>query len=272
MKIGVFLLEHSMEKGNLSENRTKRARWIPPLSILGGLCIWEVLVRLSNYPPFILPAPSRIFTRFISASRTGLLWPNVWVSFYEVLLGLLIGTIAALAAGYFLAHSPIAEKILFPYIVVSQAVPLAAIAPLLIIWFGSGIRPKVFICALVVFFPLLINILVGYRELERNLSDLMTSMKAGRWARLRYLELPGTLPVLLGGLRISATLSVIGAVVGELSGADAGLGYLINIARGQYDTALVFVAVFMLMVIALVLYGAVLFLEKKLLIWNENGN
>ena len=186
-----------------------------------------------------------------------------------VLLGLLIGTAAALTAGYFLAHSPIAEKIIFPYIVVSQAIPLAAIAPLLIIWFGSGVKPKIVICSLVVFFPLLINILVGYRNLERNLSDLMTSMKAGRWARLRYLELPGTLPVVLGGLRISATLSVIGAVVGELSGADAGLGYLINIARGQYDTALVFVAVLMLMIIALVLYGSVLLLEKRLLVYSR---
>ena len=252
-----------------NENRIKQGRWIPPVSIIGGICIWEILVRLSGYPPFILPAPSRIFNRFLSASRAGILWPNVWVSFYEVLLGLLIGTAAALTAGYFLAHSPAAEKIIFPYIVVSQAIPLAAIAPLLIIWFGSGVRPKILICSLVVFFPLLINILVGYRELENNLSDLMTSMKAGRMARLRYLELPGILPVLLGGLRISATLSVIGAVVGELSGADAGLGYLINIARGQYDTALVFVAVTMLMVIALALYGTVLLLEKKLLVWNE---
>ena len=259
---------HPNQKNN--EKKFSRARWIPPLSVLAGLCLWEQLVRLSNYPPFILPTPSRIFTRFIAASRSGILWPNVWVSFYEVVLGLLIGTAAALAAGYFLAHSPVAEKIVFPYIVVSQAVPLAAIAPLLIIWFGSGVKPKILICSLVVFFPLLINILVGYRELEKNLNDLMTSMKAGRWARLRYLELPGTLPVLLGGLRISATLSVIGAVVGELSGADAGLGYLINIARGQYDTALVFVAVIMLMVIALVLYGAVLLLERKLLVWNHS--
>ena len=260
--------DHS--KNRSGESRLKLGKWIPPLSILGGLCIWEVLVRISGYPAFILPTPSRIFTRFLSASRAGILWPNVWVSFYEVVLGLLIGSAAALAAGYFLAHSPIAEKILFPYIVVSQAVPLAAIAPLLIIWFGSGVRPKILICALVVFFPLLINLLVGYRNLERNLKDLMTSMKAGRWARLRFLELPGILPVLLGGLRISATLSVIGAVVGELSGADAGLGYLINIARGQYDTALVFVAVIMLMLIALALYGAVLLLEKKLLVWNQD--
>ena len=265
---GFFIVNSTGQKHTQNSKKARFGRWIPPLSIIGGLCLWEILVRLSGYPAFILPAPSKIFSHFISASQAGILWPNVWVSFYEVLLGLLIGTAAALIAGYFLAHSPVAEKIIFPYIVVSQAVPLAAIAPLLIIWFGSGVKPKILICALVVFFPLLINILVGYRELERNLSDLMTSMKAGRLARLRYLELPGTLPMVLGGLRISATLSVIGAVVGELSGADAGLGYLINIARGQYDNALVFVAVIMLMVIALVLYGMVILLERRLLIWN----
>ena len=120
-------MNHKDTDNKRSENRVKRARWIPPLSIIGGLCIWEILVRLSGYPAFILPAPSRIFTRFLSASRSGILWPNVWVSFYEVLLGLLIGTAAALTAGYFLAHSPVAEKIIFPYIVVSQAIPLAAI-------------------------------------------------------------------------------------------------------------------------------------------------
>ena len=254
-----------MRSENQTESKRSFAKLIPPLSILGGLCIWELFVALSDYPAFILPAPSRIVQRFVSAAKTGILWPNVWVTFYEVLLGLLLGCGAALIIGYILAHSPVAEKIVFPYVVVSQAVPLAAIAPLLIIWFGSGIRPKIVICALTVFFPLLINILVGYRELESNLSDLFTSMKAGRWARLKYLEIPGILPVLLGGLRISATLSVIGAVVGELSGADAGLGYLINIARGQYDTALVFVALIMLMAIALGMYGTVIMLEKLLL-------
>ena len=265
---GLFILKNIYDPNKDQRSRIQKARWIPPLSILCGLGLWELFVDLSGYPPFILPAPSRIWNRFLSAGKAGILWPNVWVTFYEVLLGLLIGTAAAAAAGYLLAHSPAAEQIIFPYIVVSQAIPLAAIAPLLIIWFGSGIKPKILICALVVFFPLLINILVGYRDLEKNLCDLMTSMKADRWSRFRFLELPGTLPVVLGGLRISATLSVIGAVVGELSGADAGLGYLISIARGQYDTALVFVAVLMLMIIALALYGGVLLLEKKLLIWN----
>jgi len=123
------------------------------------------------------------------------------------------------------------------------------------------------ICALIVFFPVLVNTIVGFRSVPDNLRDLMRSMHASRWQTLRLLELPAALPVLLGGLRIGATLSVIGAVVGELVGADRGLGFLINVGRGQYDTALVFVGVFTLVVVALALYGSVLGLEKYFLRW-----
>ena len=147
--------------------------------------------------------------------------------------------------------------------------PTVAIAPLLVIWFGPGIFSKVLICALIVFFPVLVNTVVGMRAVSENLRDLMRSMRAARWQPLRLLELPAALPVLLGGLRIGATLSVIGAVVGELVGANRGLGFLINVGRGQYDTALVFVGVFTLVILALSLYGIVLWLEKHLLRWQE---
>ena len=135
--------------------------------------------------------------------------------------------------------------------------------------FGPGIFSKILICALIVFFPVLVNIVVGMRAVPENLRDLMRSMRADRWQTLRLLELPAALPVLLGGLRIGATLSVIGAVVGELVGANRGLGFLINVGRGQYDTALVFVGVFTLVILALSLYGIVLWLEKHLLRWQE---
>lgn len=140
---------------------------------------------------------------------------------------------------------------------------------MLVIWFGPGIFSKILICALIVFFPVLVNIVVGMRAVPENLRDLMRSMRADRWQTLRLLELPAALPVLLGGLRIGATLSVIGAVVGELVGANRGLGFLINVGRGQYDTALVFVGVFTLVILALSLYGIVLWLEKHLLRWQK---
>jgi len=159
------------------------------------------------------------------------------------------------------------EKLLSPYLIASQAIPLVAIAPLLVIWFGPGIFSKILICGLIVFFPVLVNTIVGLRAVPQNLRDLMRSMKATPSQTLRYLEIPAALPIFLGGLRVGATLSVIGAVVGEFVGADRGLGFLINVGRGQYDTALVFVSIFVLITMALSLYGVVVLLEKRLLAW-----
>jgi NitT/TauT family transport system permease protein len=128
------------------------------------------------------------------------------------------------------------------------------------------------ICALIVFFPVLVNTIVGLRSVPDDLRDLMRSLKATRWQTFRLLEVPAALPVFLGGLRIGATLAVIGAVVGEFVGSDQGLGFMINRARGQYDTALVFVAVLALVVMALSMYGAVVLLEAHLLSWRERSN
>ncbi|MCS7011262.1 MAG: ABC transporter permease, partial [Anaerolineales bacterium] len=192
------------------------------------------------------------------------------VTLGEILLGLLTGTLAAVGLGYAIAKSRTFERLVAPYLVASQAIPIVAIAPLLVIWFGPGMFSKVLICALIVFFPVLVNTAVGVRAVPRALYDLMRSLRADRGQIIRLLEVPATLPILLGGLRIGATLSVIGAVVGELVGADRGLGFLINTARGLYDTALVFVAVFTLIALALALYSLVAGLEKKFLSWQES--
>ncbi|MRR32307.1 ABC transporter permease, partial [bacterium] len=178
----------------------------------------------------------------------------------------------AMLFGYALARSRTLERLLSPYLVASQAIPVVAIAPLLVIWFGPGMFSKVLICALIVFFPVLVNTMVGLRAVPENLRDLMRALKANRLQMLRFLEIPAALPVFLGGLRIGATLAVIGAVVGEFVGADRGLGFLINVARGQYDTALVFVAVFTLVVMALSLYGLVVLAELRLLRWQRHPN
>jgi NitT/TauT family transport system permease protein len=171
--------------------------------------------------------------------------------------------------GYILAKSPMVERWLSPYIVASQAIPIVAIAPLLVIWLGPGLFSKILISALIVFFPILINTIIGLRAVPEDLRDLMISLRATRWQTFRILEVPSALPVLLGGLRIGATLAVIGAVVGEFVGSDRGLGFLINIGRGQYDTALVFVAVFTLVIMALSLYGLVVLAEQQLLGWQQ---
>lgn len=257
--------EHKPAAARLAK---RHSGWLLPVSILFTLALWEALARWGGLPVFILPSPELFLQKLLQSLSDGTLLRHTLVTLGEVLAGLMLGGNLAVLLGYLLSRSALVEKILSPYLVASQAVPVAAIAPLLIIWF-PGLLAKVLICALTVFFPVMVNTAVGMRAVPENLRDLMRSLHATPGQMLRYLELPAALPVLLGGLRIGATLSVIGAVVGEFVSSDRGLGFLINIGRGQYDTALVFVAIFALMVMAMSLYGIVVLLEKRLLKWRK---
>jgi NitT/TauT family transport system permease protein len=239
------------------------------VSLLIGLLAWWLTARMAGLPAFILPSPANVWQRFLSAVSDGSLAYHTGATLLEIMLGLSLGVGLATILGYLVAKSGALERVLSPYLVASQAVPLVAIAPLLVIWFGPGMFSKVLICAMIVFFPVLVNTIVGVRAVPLALHDLMHSLRARRGQILVKLEIPAALPVFLGGLRIGATLSVIGAVVGELVGSDRGLGFLINVGRGQYDTALVFVAVFVLIALALGLYGAVAWMEARALLWQE---
>lgn len=247
----------------------RRGYVLVPGSLILAVLVWHLIVRLGGFPPYLLPAPDLVWARFWQSALSGRLIYHSEVTLAEVIAGLVIGVSAASSLGYLLARSPAIERLLAPYIVASQSVPVVAIAPLLVIWFGPGLLSKVLICALIVFFPVLINTVVGLRNVPEDLHDLMRSLQATRWQTFKLLEVPAALPVFLGGLRIGATLAVIGAVVGEFVGADRGLGFLISIGRGQYDTALVFVAVFTLVSMAMALYGLVVLLENHLLSWQQ---
>lgn len=239
------------------------------LSIAAFLLGWYLLTRFGNIPEFILPSPLHVWKRFIGAVADGSLPYHTGITLLEIVLGLLVGVLFATVVGYILAKSRSLERVLSPYLVASQAVPIVAIAPLLVIWLGDGILSKTVICALIVFFPVLVNTIVGVRAVPIALYDLMNSLHATRSQILWKVEVPASLPVFLGGLRIGATLSVIGAIVGELVSAEKGLGFLLQLGDFQYDTAMVFVAVFMLVALALMLYGIVLLLEKRFLKWQN---
>jgi len=270
-EIGVIKMDsHTESTRTWSVRRLRRVRVVlVPISILIAILLWEGLVRLTGFEAFILPGPGLVWRRFLQVASDGSLLRHTLVTLSEVLVGLLLGVSAATTLGYLLAKSPAVERLLAPYIVASQSVPVVAIAPLLIIWFGPGLFSKVLICALIVFFPVLVNTVVGLRSVPDELVDLMRSLHATRLQTVTRLEVPAALPVFLGGLRIGATLSVIGAVVGEFVGADRGLGFLVNVGRGQYDTSLVFVAVFTLVALALGLYGMVVLVEGQLLSWQQ---
>lgn len=254
-------------------HRVDWIRHILPVATFAAFLIgWEMVVRLGDYPTFILPSPAQVAKKLVEVVSNGTLWNHTLITLGEILLGLSLGMVIATVLGYAIAKSPTLERAAAPYLVASQAVPIVAIAPLLVIWFGPGLTSKVLISALIVFFPILINTIAGVRGVPEDLRDLMRSLHATSWQMFAKLEVPAALPVLLAGLKVGATLSVIGAVVGEFAGAKAGLGFMINLADGQYDTARVFVGVLALVVLALILYGAVAWLERRLLAWRQAGN
>lgn len=241
------------------------------LSVIVGLALWQLFTAYSEIPSFIFPTPQEVWERLLTVLRDGSLFYHTLITLQEVVVGLALGLTAAIITGYFLAKSRLVERVLAPYIVASQSIPIVAIAPLLVIWLGPGILSKILTSALIVFFPVLVNTIVGLRSVPHELYELMRSLQASPWQRIFKLEIPAAMPVFLGGLRIGATLAVIGAVVGEFVGADKGLGFLVNVGRGLYDTALVFVAVFTLVLLALGLYGTVVFLENHLLAWQKRN-
>jgi len=249
--------------------RAYGALLLAPVVIALGLLAWEGIVRWQDYPLFILPGPLVVWRKFLTLAADGTLTRHTIVTLVEIASGLFLGVSAACSCGYLLGKHRFIEQLVAPYIVASQSVPVVAIAPLLVIWLGSGLASKILVCALITFFPMLINTIVGIRHVDTDLYDLMRSLRATRWQLFTLLELPAALPVLLSGLKLSVILAVVGAVVGEFVGADVGLGFLINLARGVLDTPMMFVAIFCLVIIAQLLYLMVVLLERRYLQWQE---
>ena len=226
---------------------------------------WKLLVVVAEYPVYILPAPEEVAGRFVSAWADGTIAPHAARTVVEVLLGFGLGAGAAVIVGYVLARLPLAERVLSPYIVAAQATPILALAPLLALWFGSGLLPKVLICALIVFFPVAIATMVGIRSVDAGLLELARSLRATRRQVVRTLEVPAALPSIFGGLRVGVTLAVVGAIVGEWAGADRGLGLLVNLARGSlFDTPLLFATLLTIALLGVALYALVVLAERTL--------
>jgi NitT/TauT family transport system permease protein len=237
------------------------------LSLAAFLVAWKLLTVVTGTPDYILPAPEVVVERALRAIGSGLLWEHTAVTLFEILLGLAVGASTAIAVGTALGKSVVVERVLSPYIVAAQSVPILALAPLLDIWFGGGLLARVLICALIVFFPIAIATMVGIRSADPLLREMFRSLGATPGQLTTRLEIPSALPVIFGGLRVGVTLAVIGAVVAEWAGASSGLGVLINIAnQGLFDTPLMFVALVTLAVIGIGLHGLVVSVERRLVV------
>jgi NitT/TauT family transport system permease protein len=226
---------------------------------------WKLVVIVGGYPAFILPAPEVVAQRFLSAWSDGTIAPHALVTLQEIVIGFVVGAGLAVVIGYVLARSVAAERLLSPYLVAAQATPILVLAPLLVLWLGTGLLPKVVICALIVFFPVAVATMVGIRSVDARLLELGRSLRATRWQVFAHLELPAAMPQILGGMRVGVTLAVIGAIVGEWAGADKGLGVLINLARGSlFDFPLMFATLLTIALIAVALYVVVVLAERVL--------
>lgn len=255
-----------------SAGRRLRKNWVRRysgfMSVGVVLLAWHLLVAYQVLPPYQLPAPSAVWAELSEWVENGKIWPHITTTLQEVLTGLVIGVSAALVLGYLMAHSQVLDDLLSPVVVAFQSTPVVAYAPLLVIWF-PGIASKVVTSSLIVFFPMLMSTVVGIRTVPDDLRDLMRVSQAGRWQTFMKLEVPAAMPVLLAGMKTAATLSVIGAVVGELINGNAGLGHLVRLGLSQYDIPLVFVAVILLATMALSLYRVVLLVERRVLRWQQ---
>ncbi len=229
--------------------------------LVGG---WWALAALGNYPPYILPTPPLVAERAWGMILSGALFGHFWTTFLEAGLGFLVALLVGTSIGYLLARSSLFEKLVTPYIGVSQGLPVVAIAPLLVIWFKDDLARNIVVVALIVFFPILVNTIVGLRGVDRSLLEVARISGANFWQTVWYVELPLGLRALLGGLKLGLTLSVTGAVVGELISANSGLGFLLALGRSNYDTPLMFVGLASLALLTMGLYALVTVMEKAL--------
>lgn len=249
--------------------------WLRPLlTLLGLILLWQAVVWLFDLPPYILPPPHRVALAFLQ--RADLLFSEAAVTVAEILLGLLFGALLGAAAALGLLISPAARRWLLPLLVASQAIPVFALAPLLVLWFGYGIASKIVMAMLIIFFPVSAALYDGLRRTEPGWLDLAQVMtgNAPRHRRriLLHVRLMAALPAFASGLKIAAAVAPIGAVIGEWVGASAGLGFLMLQANARVQTDLMFAALIMLALCAVALYAAVDLLTRHLLPWQADSH
>jgi len=229
------------------------------------LAAWQWGPGWLGMPEYILPNLSHVLKESVVMWNNNDLLTHFGITAMEVVFGFLFGALLGLAVGVALGLSPRAEAMLSPYILALQIAPKVAFAPLFVMWLGYTIYPKIIVAVLIVFFPIMINVLSAIRTVDPDMVNLVRTLNAGRWQIFHLVEFRSALPALFSGLRIASTLSVIGVTVGELVGGNQGLGYLLVDGEGQGNTAAVFVAICALTLIGIVTYGAVVWAERRVL-------
>jgi len=243
----------------------RRSALISGALIILILVIWEAACRGLNVPDFILPMPSRIIS--VAVFQAPMLLPHAATTAMEVLVGILLSLTVAVPLAMIMFARPAVENAIAPFLVASQAVPVFAIAPLLVIWLGYGIASKVLMAAVIIFFPITVSLLEGFKSCDSEFRVLFELMGARFWKTMRLLYWPWALPHFFAGLKVGVSVATIGAVIGEWVGAQQGLGYLMIQANARLNVDLVFAAILWLSAMGLSLWMVVGFLEKRVITW-----
>jgi NitT/TauT family transport system permease protein len=239
--------------------------------LIAFFVLWETGVRMFEVPAFILPTPSKIVLALYRGFISGVYIHHLWVTLLETALGFVVGTALAFGLGVSVALNRRLEYFLYPYIVMFQSMPKVALAPLIVVWFGLGLTSKVVNAALVAFFPLMVNTIVGLRSAEEDRINLMRSLDASETQIFWMLRLPGAMPFIMAGLEIAMIFALIGSIVAEFVGAEAGLGMLIQSMNFTMDVAGQFSVLFILSVLGLLLNKCINFFRRRVLFWDASG-
>jgi NitT/TauT family transport system permease protein len=248
-------------------------REVPGVVLSGGLLVvvllaWQFVVRAFDVPIVLVPAPTDVLTSLVAGLGDGSLVEHSWVTLQEILLGFGLAVVTALLCAFLVTQSRVLDKAFFPLIVMTQTIPKVAMAPLLIVWFGTEITSKVLTTALIAFFPLLINAILGLRSADPDQIDMLRSFGASRMDVLRRLQIPSALPHIFAGLDVAVVLSVTGAIVAEFVGATAGLGYVIQATNFTLDVSRTFAVLVLLSAIGLALHAVVVLCNRKIVFWS----
>lgn len=241
-----------------------------PLLFVVVTGLWEAAIRVFEVPIYLFPAPSNIFHALVDRLGSGLYIEHAFYTLSEAMLGFLVAAVAGISIGSVIAQFRVVEKTLYPYLIAIQTTPKIAIAPLFIMWFGFGMTSKVIIAAIISFFPILVNVIAGLRSTDVQRIELMRSLRASRWQIFCMVKLPSALPMIFAGLQIGVIFSILGAIVGEFVGSNAGLGNLILQMNFNLDTAGVFGALVCLSAMGITLHLIMQRIQKRLLFWAED--
>jgi len=250
--------------------RRLRNRAMRLLVLLFSLVLWEGAVRLLRIPVFILPPPSAVGLALYRGAESGIYLQHFWITLAETLLGFALGSLVAFVLGTALAASRAVEYYLYPYIVMFQSMPKVALAPLVVVWFGLGLTSKVVSAALIAFFPLLVNTIVGLRSADEDRVDLMRSLAANQLQIFWMLRLPSALPFIMAVLEVAMVFALVGAIVAEFVGAEAGLGMLIQSRNFSMDVAGEFAVLLILALMGLALNAVLVAIRRRVLFWDAS--